>query len=109
MKNNEMIIRADAKAMGAVTALTVAANPRWTPTPKASRFTDTIIDGITVPAAVVGNVVKVTYADGRNEYRSQSSFRSKHISTRNTRHKSNAREINARITAADLAPIGNVE
>lgn len=103
-----MVIRADARAMGAVTAHTPRGAARWTPSPVATRFNDTIIDGIAVPAAVVGSIVKVTYADGRPaEYKSASSFRQRSIAARATLHRQANQP--TRITSADLAPIGNVE
>lgn len=104
-----MVIRADARAMGAVTALNTRVAPRWQGTPKNMQHTDTVIDGVHVPGSVRGNIVKVIKADGTSEYRKQSSFRSRTIAARNTEHKRNTAQINERIMAADLAPIGNVE
>lgn len=104
-----MVIRADARAMGAVTATTPRVAPRWFPSPVALRHTDTVVDGVTVPGAVRGLMVKVTKADGSIEYRAASSFRSKNIAARATTHRKNTAQINERIMAADLAPIGNVE
>lgn len=115
MNRDQMVIRADARAMGAVTALDTRVSERWTATKGAARFTDTTIDGVYVPAAVRASLVKVTHKDGTTQYRSASSFRSKHISTRSTvkRATMSATE-KTRFTdhaslIAGLAPIGNVE
>lgn len=61
------------------------------------------------PMRAIGTDVTVTHADGSTETRAASSFRKQNVHKRQRAHATHTASERHRITAADLAPIGNIE